>query len=77
MEHGHLPGRKKAVRNGLPEFIPYVYRGTGEDTLTPHLSTTYGTDDDAPAQVHGRNPWRQCQSCGYRIGAPGHKAACG
>jgi hypothetical protein len=24
-------------RNGLPEFVPYVYRGTGEDQLTPWM----------------------------------------
>lgn len=30
------------VRNGLPAFKPYVYRGTGTDTLTPHLG-----DDNA------------------------------
>ena len=29
------------VRNGLPEFRPYVYRGLGYDQLTAHL----GGDD--------------------------------
>jgi hypothetical protein len=27
----------RPVRNGLPEFVPYVYRGTGEDQLTPWM----------------------------------------
>lgn len=27
------------TRNGLPGLKPYVYRGTGIDTLTPHLDT--------------------------------------
>jgi hypothetical protein len=26
---------RREIRNGLPEFVPYVYRGTGEDQLTP------------------------------------------
>jgi hypothetical protein len=26
-----------SVRNGLPGFRPYVYRGTGTDELTPEL----------------------------------------
>jgi len=38
-----LPGRP--VRNGLPEFRPYVYRGTGVDQLTPHL------DDPEPVRA--------------------------
>ncbi len=25
---------RRETRNGLPEFRPYVYRGTGTDTLT-------------------------------------------
>lgn len=27
------------TRNGLPGWKPYVYQGTGTDTLTPHLDT--------------------------------------
>jgi len=33
-----LPGRQ-ALRNGLPGWKPYVYRGIGIDILTPHLTT--------------------------------------
>lgn len=32
----HTPDLRE-IRNGLPEFVPYVYRGTGYDTLTAHL----------------------------------------
>lgn len=34
-----LPG--KPVRNGLPGFRPYVYRGRGYDTLTPELGDPF------------------------------------
>jgi hypothetical protein len=27
----------RPARNGLPEFVPYVYQGTGEDQLTPWM----------------------------------------
>jgi hypothetical protein len=27
----------REARNGLPVFVPYTYRGTGYDQLTPHL----------------------------------------
>jgi hypothetical protein len=49
--HGYIPGvtgkryevktaadRPRERRNGLPELRPYVYRGTGRDTITGHLS---------------------------------------
>ena len=38
-----LPGRP--LRNGLPEFRPYVYRGTGYDQLTPHLGDPFDFED--------------------------------
>jgi hypothetical protein len=31
---GVLSPDRREVRNGLPEFRPYVYRGTGADVLT-------------------------------------------
>lgn len=43
---GRRPGRQLHVLpepasirrlNGMPGFIPYIYRGTGRDTLTPNL----------------------------------------
>jgi hypothetical protein len=41
----------RETRNGLPEFAPYVYRGTGKDTLTAYLSDAdlaeYGEPSDA------------------------------
>jgi hypothetical protein len=45
-----LPGRP--VRNGLPEFRPYVYRGTGADVLTPHLGDPW--TEAQPASVPER-----------------------
>lgn len=34
-------------RNGLPEWKPYAYNGTGKDTLTAFM------DDDEPVWPHG------------------------
>jgi len=63
-----LPGRP--LRNGLPEFRPYVYRGTGYDQLTPFL----GRDTDEPPVSR---PSGRCKDCGYLVTADGHKLACG
>jgi hypothetical protein len=40
-------------RNGLPEWRPYVYRGTGVDVLTPHLDTEELPDDLKPCYCGG------------------------
>lgn len=76
-------------RNGLPEPRRYVYRGTGEDTLTGHLYQTeldaqaeaalYGRQDDAPAakpgpSKPGRKAAARCPDC--RQPKPDHLAAC-
>lgn len=29
---------RREIRNDMPEFIPYKYRGTGHDTLTGNLT---------------------------------------
>jgi len=34
---GELTPDRREIRNDLPEFRPYRYRGTGEDILTGHL----------------------------------------
>lgn len=39
--------RSFALPNGLP-WVPYVYRGTGKDTLTPELGDAF----DVTAYVH-------------------------
>lgn len=54
-------------RNGLPEFRPYVYRGTGED-IGPALPRK--------PYVRRRRPDR-CGRCGYLLVAPGHRIMCG
>jgi hypothetical protein len=59
-----------APRNGLVrEFVPYVYRGTGEDTLT--------ADMDEPVMVTTRRQQRKCPDCGWHPRSLGHKNACG
>ena len=35
---GGLSADKREIRNGLPEFVGYRYRGTGQDTLTAGLT---------------------------------------
>lgn len=39
---GHDPGvhsfDHREIRNGLPDFVPYIYRGTGYDQLTGEAS---------------------------------------
>jgi len=39
---GHDPGAHsfdgREIRNGMPDFVPYVYRGTGYDQLTGEVA---------------------------------------
>lgn len=57
-----------SVRNGMPEFVPYVYRGTGEDTLTPpELRAILDADPD----INGQAAWPH----GTRTGFERHRAA--
>jgi hypothetical protein len=68
-----MPGTAPS-RNGLPEFRPYVYRGTGEDTLTP---PRFG-----PAPRKGGPRGRpskdgRCGGCGYMRGSASCRAECG
>lgn len=51
---GLILDRTTAPRNAFPEWKPYVYQGTGEDTLTAHVIFP----DDEPAG----KPW--LQPCG-------------
>jgi hypothetical protein len=55
--------------NGLPEWRPYVYRGTGRDT-GPRLPRKKRVARQLPAD--GR-----CRKCGYLPGSPGHRLECG
>jgi len=52
-----------ASLNGAPEFRPYIYRGTGEDTLTPWM-------DRQPVKRQGTG--RKLQPCGTPAAAQRH-----
>lgn len=52
------------TRNGIPGWKPYVYKGTGIDTLTPHLDT-----EEIPADL------KQCYCGGDMGGYRRHLAA--
>jgi hypothetical protein len=57
---------------GLPAFRPYVYRGTGEDVLTPNLSRGPEPQPFKRTVIDGH-----CTECGYAVTAPGHLIECG
>lgn len=59
------------IRNGMPEFRPYRYRGTGEDTLTPPgLQALLDAEPDLPDA-----PWsgRELAPCGTAAAARRHR----
>ena len=81
-ERGRLP--YGVPTNGLYTFKPYVYRGVGEDVITP----------DRPGVALRRRgraaiprpPQRRtavidkdgrCVACGYKASGKNHKAQCG
>lgn len=69
---GIRPWPGSAPRTGLPFLKPYVYRGTGVDTLTPSM----------PGRVPPREFRRRvvdgvCAGCDYPLTAMGHKIECG
>jgi len=49
---GNGPGKPgsepvwEQARNGLPEFAPYTYQGTGTDELTPWMNDGPGVTDN-------------------------------
>ena len=63
-----------APRNGLPGFRPYVYRGTGEDTLTPRALREQLDTADVPVELTEAG---RCAACGYRPSSRNHKTLCG
>jgi hypothetical protein len=66
------PGPGQAADAHLEAFVPYVYRGTGKDTLTPRL---YG-----PPRNKGRRklkPTGKCPDCGYGRSGRNHRQICG
>lgn len=75
-----LPGR--AVRNGLA-WKPYVYRGTGVDTLTPHIvsgpagAPDYPDPAPDPPQFKRRRGRGICSTCGYGTRGVNHRLLCG
>jgi hypothetical protein len=55
------------------EFRPYVYRGTGRDSLTPGLPRGPRPGYRKPRpDLNGR-----CAECGYVLGGRNHKIVCG
>ena len=69
-------------RNGMPERVNYVYRGTGEDQM-PYL----GEDDLKPYKGEtepylpdfprgSSKPSGKCEDCGYKPASPNHKILC-
>jgi hypothetical protein len=68
------PGERQSPDGALPEFVPYVYRGTGRDELTPNMSGL------GVRRNKGRRPKRPtgpCPRCGWGLSGPNHKIECG
>jgi hypothetical protein len=65
---------------GLPEFRPYVYRGTGEDQITPDLAGGGATQRRNWARGARPGPVvdadGRCVSCGYLASGRNHKTMC-
>jgi hypothetical protein len=55
----------------LTEFVPYVYRGTGKDTLTPGL---YGLPRNKGRRK--LKPTGKCPDCGYGRSGRNHRTLC-
>jgi hypothetical protein len=76
-ERGRVP--YGAPTNGLYTFRPYVYRGTGHDTLTADDTLTAGLrrgprpGKRAPVP----SPDGRCGECGYMLSGRNHKVVCG
>jgi hypothetical protein len=70
---------------GAADFKPYVYRGTGVDTLTPGLAgfsipRSPGHGRRAKGAPRGRrpaDPGSRCPECGYVTSGRRHKTECG
>jgi hypothetical protein len=80
------PRAYRIGRNGMPEPVGYVYRGTGEDQ-GPHLSDQQlepyrgGYDQWLPGFARGNNRPRSstdpCPDCSYQRGGVNCRALCG
>ena len=57
---------------GMTAFIPYVYRGTGRDTLTANLVGL-----GMPKTPRPRKPTGPCPECGWGLSGRKHRKACG
>lgn len=66
----------REIRNGLPEFVPYKYRGTGKDTLTGYLTDAQLAEAEIEAvgrvRLSGRDP-----VSGHRLGPQAPALAAG
>lgn len=66
-----MPGT--TYRNGMPPSGGYVYRGSGQDILTPGQIVRRVRQQITATRIKdGR-----CPDCGYQPTASGHKTACG
>jgi len=52
---GNLSVDRREIRNGLPEFVAYRYRGTGQDTLTGDLSVQELAEAEIEAVGYARS----------------------
>jgi hypothetical protein len=68
-ERGKVP--YGAPTNGLYTFRPYIYRGTGVDTLTPPRYGPAPRRKADPSPPDGR-----CGKCGYLLRSRNHHWIC-
>jgi hypothetical protein len=75
------PAAAGGSRNGLPEFRPYRYGGTGADVLErPQPERLHPEHAEAVAGMDALTttvPAVRCKKCGYLTSAAGHRIACG
>jgi hypothetical protein len=65
------PGPGAPADAHLEGFVPYVYRGTGRDTLTPNLQWR-----DPEAGRYKAKPTGKCPDCGYGRSGRNHRTLC-
>lgn len=59
---------------GMTAFIPYVYRGTGRDTLTPNMSGLGARRNKGRRRLKPVGP---CPVCGWGLSGRKHRQECG
>jgi hypothetical protein len=66
------PGPGAPADAHLEGFVPYIYRGTGYDTLTPGL---VGRPRNKGRRV--LKPTGPCPACGWGLSGRKHRQICG